>query len=65
MPGTLIVTQRGDQLLRYLADCKQFEVNEDDLKVKKWLENHGLKDVPFVTVPDPLYKYNEYGADYD
>ena len=63
MPGILIVTRRGDKLLRYLANCIQFEVNEDDLKVKQWLENHGIKDVPFVTVPDPFFKYDEYGTD--
>ena len=65
VPGTLIITRRGDQDLEHLADCKPFEANEDDLKVKKWLENHGLKDVPFVAVPDPLYKYDEYGTDCD
>jgi hypothetical protein len=39
--------------------------NRDDMKVKKWLENHGIKDVPFVVVPDPLMQYSENGADYD
>ena len=32
--------------------------------MKQWLESHGLKDVPFVAVPDPLMKYNENDADY-
>ena len=57
VPGILIVTQRGDQLLRYLAGCKQFEINEDDLIVKRWLENHGIKDVP-----DPDFTYDENGT---
>ena len=57
VPGILIVTQRGDQLLRYLAGCKQFEINEDDLIVKQWLENHGIKDVP-----DPDFTYDENGT---
>ena len=65
MPGTLICTRRRDDYLEHLADCKPFEENEDDLKVKKWLENHGLKDLPFVAVPDPLMKFNEYGTDDD
>ena len=65
VPGILICTRRRDDHLVHLADCKPFETNEDDLKVKKWLEHHGLNDVPFVAVPDPLLKYNEYGADYD
>ena len=65
VPGILICTRRRDDHLVRLADCKPFEENEDDLKVKKWLENHGLKDIPFVAVPDPLMKYNEYGVDYN
>ena len=60
--GTLICTRRKDDHLERLADCKPFEENEDDLKVKKWLEYHGLKDIPFVAVPDPLFKYNENGT---
>lgn len=63
VPGTLICTRRRDDYLVHLADCKPFEPNEDDLKVKKWLEIHGLKDLPFIAVPDPLFKYNEYGTD--
>ena len=64
--GILICTRRRDDHLVHLADCKPFEENKDDLKVKKWLENHGIKDVPFVAVPDPLMKYNENGTnDYD
>ena len=47
VPGILICTRRRDDHLVHLADCKPFEV-------KKWLENHGLKDIPFVAVPDPL-----------
>ena len=65
VPGILICTRRRDDHLVRLADCKPFEINEDDLKVKKWLENHGIRDVPFVAVPDPLLKYDENGADYD
>ena len=65
VPGILICTRRRDDYLVRLADCKPFEANEDDLKVKQWLENHGLKDIPFVAVPDPLMKFNEYGFDYD
>ena len=65
VPGILICTRRRDDHLERLADCKPFEVNEDDLKVKKWLENHGIKDVPFVAVPDPLFKYDEFGSAYD
>ena len=60
--GTLICTQRRDEYLEHLADCKPFEINEDDLKVKKWLEIHGIKDAPFVAVPDPLFKYDENGT---
>ena len=66
VPGTLICTRRKDDHLERLADCKPFDKeNEDDLKVKKWLEYHGLKNVPFVAVPDPLLKFNEYGTDSD
>lgn len=66
VPRILICTRRRDDghLIR-LADCKPFEVNEDDLKVKEWLEYHGIMDVPFVAVPDPHLKYNEYGSDRD
>ena len=65
VPRILICTRtRNDYLVRF-ADCKPFEVNEDDLKVKQWLENHGIKDVPFVAVPDPFLKYDENGTDYD
>jgi len=35
VPGILIVSRRGGEELVRLADCTQFEVNEDDLKVKK------------------------------
>jgi hypothetical protein len=64
--GILICTRRRDDRLVRLADCQPFETNEDDLKTKKWLENHGIKDVPFVAVPDPNLKYyNEYGTDCD
>jgi hypothetical protein len=62
VPRTLICTRRGDQYLERLADCQPFVENEDDLKVKKWLENHGLKDIPFVAVPDPHMRYNEDGT---
>ena len=65
VPGILICTRRRDDYLERLADCKPFEENEDDLKVKKWVGNHGLKDIPFVTVPDPLFKFNENGSVYD
>ena len=65
VPRTLICTRRRDDNLERLADCKPFEENDDDLKVKKWLENHGIKDVPFVAVPDPNLKYNENGRIYD
>ena len=65
VPRTLICTRRRDDHLERLADCKPFEENDDDLKVKKWLENHGIKDVPFVAVPDPNLKYNENGRIYD
>ena len=65
VPGVLICTRRRDDHLVRLADCKPFEENEDDLKVKKWLEIHGLKDIPFVAVPDPHMKYDENGIDYD
>jgi hypothetical protein len=62
VPGILICTRRRDDYLECLADCKPFEINEDDLKVKKWLEIHGLKNVPFVAVPDPNFKYDEYAT---
>ena len=63
VPGILICTRRRDDHLVHLADCKPFEVDEDDLKVKLWLEINGIKDAPFVAVPDPLFKYDEYGTD--
>ena len=65
VPRILICTRRKDDHLERLADCKPFDENEDDLKVKKWLENHGLMDIPFVAVPDPLLKFNENGSVYD
>ena len=65
MPRTLICTRKRDDSLRRLADCKPFEESAFDLMVKKWLENHGIKDVPFVAVPDPHMKYNEDGCDDD
>jgi hypothetical protein len=64
-PHILICSRKRDDNLIRLADCQPFELNEDDLKVKKWLENHGIMDVPFVAVPDPLMQYNEHGRDYD
>ena len=56
VPRTLICTRRrNDVLTKRLADCKPFDDNEDDLKVKKWLENHGIKVVPFVNPPFKLH----------
>ena len=63
--GILICTRRRDDHLVRLADCQPFEPNEDDLKVKRWLGNHGFPDLPFVAVPDPLMKYDENGTDCD
>ena len=65
MPHILICSCRRDDHLVRLADCQPFEVNDDDLLVKRWLENHGIKDVPFVAVPDPLMQYDENGTDVD
>jgi hypothetical protein len=62
VPGILICTRRRDDYLKCLADCKPFDENEDDLKAKKWLEIHGIRNVPFVAVPDPNFKYNEYAS---
>jgi hypothetical protein len=64
-PHILICSCKPDDNLIRLADCQPFELNEDDLKVKKWLENHGIMDVLFVAVPDPLMQYNKHGRDYD
>jgi hypothetical protein len=67
-PGTpriLICTRKRDDHLVRLGDCQPFQVNEEDLKVKRWLGNHGITDVPFVAVPDPLMKYDEHGSIYD
>ena len=33
------------------------------MKVKQWLAINGIFDAPFVAVPDPLGKYNEYSHD--
>ena len=65
VPGILIVSRRRDDHLVHLADCQPFEVNEEDLKVKRWLEINGIMGAPFVAIPDPLGKYNEWGYDYD
>jgi hypothetical protein len=65
VPRILICCRRRDDHLVHLADCEPFEENEDDLKVKRWLQINGITNAPFVAVPDPLMKYNEYGADYD
>ena len=64
-PRILICSRRLDDHLVRLADCQPFEVNDDDLLVKQWLENHGIRDVPFVAVPDPLMQYDENGTDVD
>jgi hypothetical protein len=64
-PHILICSHKPDDNLIRLADCQPFKLNEDDLKVKKWLENHGIMDVLFVAVPDPLMQYNKHGRDYD
>lgn len=64
-PRILICSRRRDDHLVRLADCQPFEVNDDDLLVKQWLENHGIRDVPFVAVPDPLMQYDENGTDVD
>lgn len=65
VPNILICSRRRDDHLVHLADCEPFIENEDDLKVKRWLEIHGITNAPFTAVPDPHMKYNEYGADYD
>ena len=65
VPGILIATRKRDDHLVHLADCEPFVENGDDQKVKLWLKINGIKDAPFVAVPDPLGKYNEYGEDYD
>jgi hypothetical protein len=61
--GILICCRRRFDSLVHLADCKPFEENEDDLKVKWWLEINGIKNAPFVAVPDPFGEYSEYGMD--
>ena len=48
-----------------LEACNPFPERPEELQVKKWLEINGVRDVPFVAVPDPLGKYDEYGTDYD
>jgi len=52
-------------MISFMEILQTAQVNKDDLKVKKWLENHRIKDVPFVTVPDPNFKYDGYGTDWD
>ena len=65
VPRILICTRRRDDHIVRLADCKPFEINEDDLKVEKWLEHNGIMGAPFVAVPDPFLKYDENGNDCD
>jgi hypothetical protein len=46
------------------VDCEPFIENGDDQKVKQLLKINGIKNAPFVAVPDPLRRSNEYGEDY-
>lgn len=64
-PHVLICTRKRDDHLVHLADCKPFVENEEDNMAKEFLRRNGITNAPFVAVPDPLYKYNEYGVDCD
>lgn len=63
----MIVTQRGDQLLKNLSSCKPMEQGEDEKKVKSWLELNGINNTSFQTIPDPFFTQGDgdEGMDWD
>ncbi|GBE78879.1 hypothetical protein SCP_0200760 [Sparassis crispa] len=60
--GTLITTHQREDRAERFRDCIRFVENDDDLKIKRWLQRHGVSEPVFETVPDPFGKFNEDGV---
>ena len=61
-PHILICSHKPDDNLIRLADCQPFKLNEDDLKVKKWLcYEHGLSAANSVLNHGPTRTHRSHG----